>query len=114
MLDLLLRKACCSISWFPSFLEQVKAVVSWLRTEIYVETLKREWASRGLDAAIALLGAISLPTFAHWRWGTLNACCQVLGAALATIAQNWDPTRFRGGRDERQLTLVTTALRSQQ
>jgi hypothetical protein len=65
--DLLVRRGLGSLRWFPSWLERLKAVTSFLRTETIRSLLCRLLRRKGLGALAAVIEKCQLPGFAAWR-----------------------------------------------
>ena len=61
-----------------------------------------------------IVGALRLPTFAHWRWSTLHEVLRSLRPCLQSLSQRFDATLFAPGRDTTGLALVTAAFRSEE
>eukprot|EP00969_Alexandrium_andersonii_P294874 13034178-Alexandrium_andersonii.AAC.1 len=86
--------ACTRLPFFASFLQSLKAVVSFLRSE---------------DNARILQVPHTQTSFAKWRWHTLCACCSEVDRASAAQA-SWNPGPFRRMKDAELFKLVSEAL----
>jgi hypothetical protein len=111
--DLLIRKGLTTLSWFPSAITKIKGLVKFLRDVSLTEALIKHCKSEKLDGLAAVVGKLSLPGFAHWRWTTLHDCCKGLAPALSSLAANFDAQWFPGMRDRVLLTTVVCALGDQ-
>ena len=69
--DRLIRRSLTSLSFFPSFLEGLKAVNCFVRE--HKSDLKIALVKCGHGAVADLIAMIKLPPFAKWRWGTFTS-----------------------------------------
>ena len=90
----------------------LQAVVAFLRNRTYVSQLCRNLRSRGLVGLSEMLIKLSVPSFAKWRWLTLNECCKAVMKVWCSFAQHFDPSLFDHVRDSTSISLVTRAARS--
>ena len=81
--DGLLRFGLLSLSWFGAFLEQLKALLKFLRE--HLQDLTVELLAANAPAAADLLARVRLPTFAKWRWGTIHQVLKAIATCLATL-----------------------------
>ena len=72
MMDLLIRRGLGQCVFFPQFLKHVKAIVSFLREDI--DRVTQDLRRRGHTELAKLMRLVSFPTFANWRWSTLDNC----------------------------------------
>ena len=87
-----------------------KALLSFLRTDMLATELRRQLRARGFNALADILGSVSLPIFAAWRWGDLGETCIELNRFIVSLAAVFDTTSFNNQRDTTRLRLVTEAL----
>ena len=66
MWDLLVRNALSSVTWFPKWLDLLKAVVTTLRLSLEMEAIVKFLKPKHLGFA-TILESLSVPSFAHWR-----------------------------------------------
>ena len=71
-MDLLIRRGLSSMLFFPGWLEKFKHVCSFLRTASVAEALGKHFRGRGMLILAPYVESASIPTFANWRWGTLE------------------------------------------
>ena len=102
-LDLILRDCMCSLSWFPGWLQKLKAVTYFLRSHLNVEVL-RGWGKRnGMLGLVQMICSLSIPNFAEWRWGTLYFVLSSLQPVLSSIIAVFPFDLFQAYRDQAQL-----------
>ena len=111
-IDNLIHRGLCALVWFPSWLLKFKALVGFLRQETVVSAICKSWLRAGWGGAAAVLQKATFPSFAHWRWGTLDMCCVALRGVFRTLSEHFDATPFATLRDRASLQLVVQALRS--
>ena len=105
--DRLIRKPLLGLPWFPSFLDGIKAIVSFVRdrrTDINASLRKA-----GHGALADLLDTIRLSPFAKWRWGTLASCASEVDKFIRSFALYVDLEPFR--RRAQDPTLVRRVSR---
>ena len=101
-----------AISIFPAFIQKIKAVVGWLRED--EDAITEHLRKRQLHGLASIVSDQSLPTFANWRWSTLNNCLVALSAIAASLAQPFDAGSLKKCRDTKKVKLVTDALSSKE
>ena len=77
LIDNLIQRGLCSLPWFPVWLTRYKSLIGFLRQTPVVTQVCRVWRSRGMNGAASILQAATFPSFANWRWGTLDWCVVV-------------------------------------
>ena len=92
--DLVLRHACCFLSFFPGFIEKVKALVSFLRDDGISRQLKRDLQQRGFPGIAGMLSKARLPRFIEWRWCKLEMVLQDLDDFWRSLKQAIDLRPF--------------------
>jgi hypothetical protein len=107
-IDTLIMRGLSNLSFFPAFLENFKALISFLRENM--AELVRDLRSRGLMGLAAIMDKASLPEFAKWRWGTLARCCHEASKWVLSLAAHFSSMPFRKTRDPTRLTRVCKAL----
>lgn len=112
--DLVVRIPLSQARWWPSFLESLKAITSFLRSKTYMPCLVRSLQGQGKHALANLVGNLSLPTFAAWRWRTLEKVCVELDICLQSLMLHFDPAPFRTTRAGAELDKVVAAFASPQ
>ena len=112
MWDLVIKTPLCHARWWPGFLDSLKAVNSFLRSKTYLPQLIRTLEESGKFGLAELLGKLSLPTFAAWRWRTLEHVCVSLNDVLESLCLHFDPEPFKNIRDGVQFQKVVSALRT--
>jgi hypothetical protein len=108
---LIKRKLCC-LHIFLDWLAKLKAVIGFLRDVNNMGVLVKHFKGNGMQGLSEMMKNLSLPNFAHWRWGTLRDCCVELGTVLDTLIVRFDPSLFQGSRDQSQLQKVSAAFSS--
>lgn len=112
MWDIVIRRGLCQLRTFPSWVEGLKAIVSFLRKSQNKSIVLRQWKAKGLSGAAELLEQARLPHFAEWRWRTLEDCCREVNKFIGPLRTHFDPAPFRSGRETTILERVEKALRS--
>lgn len=112
VMDNVLQKGLCSMQGFPGFLQKLKSVVRFLRSELVVGEVCRSLERDGQHALAEMVRGASLVSFAAWRWGTLAEVCAKLGGFLDSLSRNFDPTPFTQQRDSAEFRQVLLAFRS--
>ena len=110
--DLLIKRGLCSLPFFPDWLAKLKAVIGLLRDINDMEVLVKHFKAIGMQGLSEMMKNLSLPNFAHWRWGTLRDCCRELSTVLDSLIMRFDPSLFQGSRDQSQLQKVIAAFSS--
>ena len=108
-IDLLIRKGLWTLPCFPKFIKLLKAVVSFLREDIY--NVSSDLRKRGFPGLADLMDSTSLPSFASWRWETLHECLESIQRFHSSWSVAFDPSLFKTSRDKTKLALVCEALR---
>jgi hypothetical protein len=67
-----------------------QVVVTWLRSWTNRDALANAWRNMGLIGAADLIKALSVPSFANWRWTTLADCTKAVDSAWATFSQHFN------------------------
>ena len=109
-IDLLLRRGLWLMPFIPKFMKQVKALVAFLRED--AELLCDHFRSRGLEGLAALLESMTLPTFAAWRWATLDEVCKCVERFATSLSLFFDAHAFRNTKATVRLRIVAEALAS--
>ncbi len=88
IMDALLRFGLLTQNWFGGFLDLVKALTRWLRvaTDDIMDTLN----AAGKSGAAALVGALTLKSFAQWRWKTLESVMRSLKSCVVALRLHRD------------------------
>ena len=107
-IDLLIRRGLWSFEWFPLFIARLNAVVKFFRE--YCDVVCADLSKRKLTALSKLVMATTFPTFADWRWSTLDACVKAASAFISSYAKVFDASTHRGRRYTKLLTTVCDAL----
>lgn len=110
--DLLIRHGLTSMAFFPKWLQRLKALNSFLRADMYSQTLGKALRAVGHVGLAEAVGAVRLPTFAEWRWGTLHTCLKGLLPFLDSLIAHFDPSPFERSREQANMSLIVGALRS--
>lgn len=84
----------CSLPWFPHWLPQVKALVSFLYVATTVSELMQAMKKAGAPEVAAMLAQLKSPPIATWRWRTLGDACIALVPPLDSLIVNFDPSPF--------------------
>lgn len=108
--DLLIRQGLNSMKFFPLWLKRLKALNSFLRQDMYLQTMASGFRQSGLSALADSILAAKLPTFAEWRWGTLFTCLRAMMKFLDSLIVHFDPAPFSRTREGANLSLVIEAL----
>ena len=91
--DRLIKKCLNSLPFFASFLDGLKAVVSFIRER--KPDLVRALRKAGHDDLAAYLDEQSLAPFAKWRWGTIFETCFELDKFIISFAAVVELEPFR-------------------
>ena len=59
-----------------------------------------------------MIEALSLPSIAEWRWGTLHRACQELSTVLDTLRVHFDASLFANARDPSKLKKASSSIAS--
>ena len=78
--DGLIRLGLNSLTWWPSFIESLKGLLTLLRE--HTTDMCDELRSSGLEAVAQLLEGLQLPYFAAWRWGTICDVCKAIQSPI--------------------------------
>jgi hypothetical protein len=84
--DGLLCFGLCSLVWFSPFLRSLKALVRVLREDL--DLVKDAFGAAGLDGSKAIIGNLRVPSFAHWRWGTIHDICKSLRYGILILREH--------------------------
>ena len=90
--DGLVQRGLNSLAWFPSYLASLKVLLAFLRN--HMPDIQLDLAREGRGAAAYLLVSQRLPTFAQWRWSTLNYVVRAISAVYNTSNDNFEQLRF--------------------
>jgi hypothetical protein len=113
--DVVLRRALFSLPFFPVFLKRTKAITYFLRDKSNLSAIVANLKSRGLHGLAAILGGVSLPNFAKWRWATLDDVLRELASFWESLAQHFDVRVFANvaeADNKSRLKLVVEAFSS--
>lgn len=77
-----------------------------------LESLAKAIKDNGFHIVAEILKAITVPSTAEWRWGTLHAGCQTLSGVLDTLRHHWSPSFFDGAKDAKTLKRACAAVNS--
>ena len=89
----------------------LKAIVSFMRNRTYFAKMISDVKRRGMHGLAELLGKLSIPTFAKWRWPTLSDCCRAVKTVWESFRRAFDQNLFAEFRDSVELGRVATAVR---
>jgi hypothetical protein len=92
MMDTLLMRSLISIRWFPLFLERLKSLLKFFRE--HTADIQHDLDALGLNAVVALLGTVTFPYFAKWRWKPLHDVCKAVGGVINTFRRNYASLSF--------------------
>ena len=95
--DLLTRKGLWQMPWMPLFIKRIKAITKFLRDDL--AALVDDLEGKGCCALARFLQSYTMPTFANWRWATLDDCCAVLQKFVVSLSQHFNPKLFAKTRD---------------
>ena len=92
-MDRLIKRTMLSLEWFPTFIDGLKAVVSFVRDRKsdIMQSLKKA----GFESVGDLVDATTLPGFAKWRWGTLKRCSRQVQRFVRSLASTLSLEEFR-------------------
>ena len=108
--DGVLRRSLFSLSWFPKFLEKLKALVSLLRDSNAVDELAEHMLQSGLPGLASAVKSLRLVGLAEWRWSTLGRACKSIRGVLDSLAAHFDPAWTGKHRDKKRAQHVRFAL----
>jgi hypothetical protein len=92
--DLVVKVPLSYVRWWPGFLDSLKALVSFLRSHTLRPAMIRGLEDSGKHGLAAVIRELSLPTFAQWRWRTLEAVCIQLNKCLRALCEHFDSSWF--------------------
>ena len=110
--DVVLKRGLKSLSFFPAFLEGLRALIHFFRTRLLVEALCKKLAAQGYHIVAMMIESIHIPSVAEWRWGTLNKACVELSKVMGTLIAHWDTSLFANARDPKTIKQAARALSS--
>ena len=110
--DNLICRGTSVLRWFPAWLDKWKAIVATLRTQSLRDTLVRSLKSRNLLFLADAVDKASVPSFAKWRWGTLDVTCSSVGRFFESLRLAFDPRAFRRPGDAARHRKVCQAFAS--
>ena len=87
LVDNVLKDMSVRLSFWPTWVATLKAIVKIIRYKSNRVALKTWLAERGQAQQAKCLDSFSA-AFAHWRWGTLAVCCKRV-AELAFLRETW-------------------------
>jgi hypothetical protein len=88
--DIILKRGLMMNSWFPSWLEGIRAAVYFFRSRLLVEALSKKIITDGFAAMGQLLDSVRVPSIAEWRWGTLNQACKAIAKVIGSLRIYFD------------------------
>lgn len=113
LVDLLLKRCLQGLTFFPKFIDELRAVVKFFRSQSTLDVFVADLAKRGLGAASSMLAGLKhLPGFAEWRWNTLSEICSQLGKVVDTLMSVFDAQCFKQLRDQTTFKKVASCLGS--
>ena len=74
----------------------------------------KHFKKTGMKPLASLLNGISIPTFADWRWNTLEACIDEVDKVFDPIAEHFLERLFKKAKDLARLRKTVVALRCKQ
>lgn len=109
--DNLLQKGLSGMTFFPAWVDRLKALTGFLRLATVRAELKKRFTSVGLLGLAEMVDASTIPGFAKWRWHTLATVCEALNPFLETFCTHFDSSWFANTKDATRLRKVTEACR---
>ena len=106
--DLLTRKGLWQMPWMPVFIKRIKEITKFLRDDFVA--LADDLEGRGFNHLAIFLQPYTMPTFANWRWATLDDCCSILQKFVVSLSHRFNPKIFAKSRDPIRLNLMVEAL----
>ena len=85
--DVILKLGFSSLLWFPSWLDGMRALVTFFRLSTMVSQLcmhLREDVQ--LPVKAGMIEQVRVPSIAEWRWGTLHTAVDALAGVLPTLS----------------------------
>lgn len=110
--DIVLRRGLASMSFFPSFIEGLRAVIKFLRSKLWIDQLCRKLRQKQLFAPAEMIESVTVPSIAEWRWVTLHLAMKSINAIISTFATYWDPSVFANSKEPKTMKAITKALTS--
>ena len=111
MVDLLMQEGLTQCTFFPSFLENFRAIVGFLRDRSMFEVFCRNLVRTGKTGLKVVLETLVLPNVAEWRWHTLPECMEVLERCIRSIKDSFVYDWFASS-DERDRTRLDRIRRA--
>ena len=106
--DVMLKRGFSSLLWFPSWLDGMRALVSFFRLSTMVSQLcKHLREDVQLPVIAEMIEQVRVPSIAEWRWGTLHAAVDAFAGVLPTLS-----TFFKNARDPVTIARCKSALHS--
>lgn len=81
----MLQDGLCSMSFFPNWLGKLKSIVWLMRSVSMRAALAKGISDSGFPVVAHMISKVTLPTFAHWRGGTLHACVAALSGIIDSL-----------------------------
>ena len=111
--DVILKRGFSSLLWFPSWLDGMRALVSFFRLSTMVSQLCMHLREDVQLPVIAeMIEQVRVPSIAEWRWGTLHTAVDALAGVLPTLSTHFDANSFKNARDPVTITRCKSALHS--
>ena len=110
--DVILKRGLHSLSWFPSCLDSIRALIHFFRCSLLVQAFCKYLEQRNVHAISKWVASIRVPSIAEWRWGTLRTACKALEGIFETMRYYWSADLFSNAKDAKSLRRVGIALNS--
>lgn len=108
--DVVIRRGLGSLVFFPAWIGEMRALVSFLRSTVIVGQMKQMMIANGAHGAAEMLSRLSLPPLATWRWRTLGSACAALEPVFDTLRAHFAPAAFKNTREPSRLRKVCVAM----
>lgn len=112
--DTVLRRGLSSLSFFPQWMSQTRALAAFLRTAPMVTQLSNSIKATGRSGIAEMITSLKLPAIATWRWKTLVEFCKTLEPVIETLRLYFDPQLFKNSKDPARMKTVASALREEE
>lgn len=94
--DLVLKHVCMKhIPWFSGWMQQARAMCTFLRNTGLRERLAKAGEDKGVEADILQTLKQFSASFAKWRWGSLTVVCRAICNAEEAVIRSWDEKAFK-------------------
>ena len=110
--DIVMKRGLKCLPFFASWLDGMRCIVNFFRARVLVNALVAKLARTGYHVVCAMLEAVTLPSIAEWRWGTLHCACKELSKVLGSLRVHFDVSLYANARDPERFKKAASAISS--